>query len=111
MITVFARISQVLASFQKEGFTTKIKGKHLRRFVVGLTMNSNPNIFTLVNQTNRFGKLFDNITVGGWLDTETNIRYIDIGTTTNDIDQAKKLGKQYGQIAIWDNLEKKEIRL
>ena len=52
-----------------------------------------------------------NVNIGGWVDSETDIMYTDISTSTNDLTFAEQLGKFYNQIAIWDNVNMQEIRL
>ena len=49
--------------------------------------------------------------LGTWLDTETNKIYLDIVATLPNKTHAINLGKRHNQIAIFDLLNKKEIRL
>lgn len=44
---------------------------------------------------------------GVWLNNGTY--YVDINTTTDNLQQALELAKQYNQLAVWDRLECKEI--
>lgn len=56
-------------------------------------------------------------TVGTWVDTESSTIpeyrtvYVDPGNATDDLDEALRLGKERGELAIWDTLECVEIRL
>lgn len=50
-----------------------------------------------------------NHVLGGWFDTETGSIYLDISTVTNNLNAAKKLGKEFNQKAIFDLLEMKDI--
>ncbi len=49
--------------------------------------------------------------VGSWLDSETNIYYIDAITIVDDIDYALHLAKARNEIAIYNLSTKEEIRL
>ena len=44
----------------------------------------------------------DNEFVGVWLDTGTNKYYLDVSENVKDLDEAKRLGEERDQIAIWD---------
>lgn len=48
---------------------------------------------------------------GGWLDTETGLYYYDAVAIVMDRDEAERLGRANGQIAIFDLENLKEIRL
>jgi hypothetical protein len=58
------------------------------------------------------GILTDNRhSLGAWLDPETNLVYLDVVVTLPSKEDAIRLGKQYSQLAIFDLLNEKEIRL
>lgn len=103
------KIEEALLTSDLDWFTKSIKGE-LKRYVVWLTNN----IFywnwriadTLVKQVESFDCL-DNITIWGWLNKIDNITYIDIWTTTDDLEVALALAKLFNQKAIFD-LEKLE---
>jgi hypothetical protein len=44
------------------------------------------------------------------MDSETGTKYLDIGTAIDNLDEAIMTAIQYGQLAIWDSVEYKEIR-
>ena len=44
----------------------------------------------------------DNEFVGVWLDSDTNKYYLDVSENVADLDEAKRLGVERDQIAIWD---------
>jgi hypothetical protein len=90
-------------------FSKPIKWK-LNRYIVGLTDNINPTIEQLEHQLASFSQL-DNIHIWGWLDTKTNINYIDIWTSLNNLDEAKYIWKLFNQKAIFDIETFNEIRL
>lgn len=49
--------------------------------------------------------------LGGWRDDKTGLVHIDISVNIPDLESAIALGKAMGQIAIYDVLNKEEIRL
>lgn len=49
--------------------------------------------------------------LGTWIDTENNKVYLDISRTISDFDDAIQCAKANSQLAIFDLLELKEIRL
>jgi len=48
---------------------------------------------------------------GSWLDTETELIYVDISANFEDKDLALSLAREFGEIAIWDVRNNCEIRL
>lgn len=48
--------------------------------------------------------------IGAWLDNDTNLWHIDIATNVTDIDRAIAFAKLHNQVAIWDVLNRSEIR-
>ena len=48
-------------------------------------------------------------TVGGWVDLGT--LYLDPGTRVDELGEAVKLGKQRGELAIWDSVDCEVITL
>ena len=49
--------------------------------------------------------------LGGWLDTETGITYLDVVTITHDRQEAFNIAKEHGEIAIFDLDTHEEIRV
>lgn len=109
------KIIEALHNAELTGFTIPLQGE-LKRFVVANTHNiprENEGIsYTLLNnQANTLSLAYTNINVGWWLDDETKLLYIDISTSFDNIKDAIEFAKETKQIAIWDNLELKEIRV
>lgn len=97
----------------KQSFTYDITGVN-RRYVVGvktLFMGKNPSIQynliydDLLNLDNNFDSL------GGWLDSETGIYYVDYSLQFDNVFDALSVARENNEIAIWDSLEDKEIKL
>ena len=93
----------------KEWFSLPIKG-NMNRYIVAMTHNTNVSARRLKQQIKEYN-ILDNVNLWGWTDKETNVQYIDISTSCKSLDFAKKLGKLYKQIAIWDIETMSEIRL
>lgn len=49
--------------------------------------------------------------IGGWRDTATGLYYFDATLIVSDLTEAVRLGRENGQIAIYDIANNKEIRL
>lgn len=103
-------------NFNSDGFTEPLKGT-LGRYIVALTDNVNPGYTLLLTQANAFSQL-DNINVGGWVDNsnlqdwnDVWIKYIDISTSFNDLDEAIIFWKAFNQKAIFDIETFEEIRI
>lgn len=114
MITI-EKLSEILSSNNLNGFSVAVKWE-LKRYVVANTHNDFieldlVNKTKLVKQANENFYVFDNVTIGGWIDSKTGILYIDAGMSTDDLDYAINVGNYNKQIAIWDNVEWKEIIL
>lgn len=106
------KILKALQNSNPNGFTTPLTGT-LARYVVAYTHNE-PDISVeeLTQQATTWNVLnFENINIWGWQDTETWKRYIDISTSFDNLEQAKYFAGVWSQIAIWDNVEQKEIRI
>lgn len=56
-------------------------------------------------------KDYHNAIVGGWVDKETNILYLDIVSVCEIESEAIALAKQLGELAIYNLGSKEEIRL
>lgn len=50
-------------------------------------------------------------TIGSWRDRATGRLWIDYGTRHADLDTALAIAHERGEIAIWDTVENKEIRV
>jgi len=104
-------IETALKNANSDGFTTALKGT-TKRFVIAFTNNdSNPSIDKLNWQATALSYDNSNINIGGRIDSKTNKKYIDISTSVNDLNHALNIAKFNKQIAIWDNVEFKEIRI
>lgn len=96
----------------KENFTHSIN-KSLR-YIVGYT-----NLFTGKNPSLQYVNIYDDIlklntkfdAIGGWTDPNTNIYYVDYSKTFEDVFEALNVARQNNQIAIYDTLENKTIKL
>ena len=97
----------------KQDFTYSITGVN-KRYVIGvktLFMGKNPSLqYNLIyddiyNLDNRFDS------VGGWLDTETGIYYVDYSVQMDDLFDAMQLARENNELAIYDTVENTEIKL
>lgn len=103
-------LKSIIETWSVDWFTTSIKWK-TGRYIIGLTHNDkNIKYKTLINQINNFS-LLENINVWGWTDIQTNIKYIDISSSSDNIVEAKIIWKLFKQIAIFDLVNMEEIRL
>lgn len=93
----------------KGGFTHFLSEKE-RRYIIGFTHNEGEEQVINSALSLPLAK-YQDLTFGGWTDEKTGIQYLDFGIASDDLDFSLKLGKTFGQLAIWDNLEMKEIRL
>lgn len=116
MQTLSQKIRAIVArnEVNAEGWTEAIDGKKAFRYVVATTNNGAKPAFRLlasqVQETKKAFPLF-NTTVGGWTDSATGKRYVDVGIGTNTKENALAIAREYSQIAIWDLQESKEIRV
>ena len=82
------------------------------RYIVASTHNkANVSIDILNQQAIELAVTFKNVNVGGWTDTATGEKYIDISTSFNNLEKAIKFARTTKQIAIWDLIAEKEIRI
>ncbi|MCB0447681.1 MAG: hypothetical protein KDD03_09245 [Gelidibacter sp.] len=90
-----------------------------QRYIIGvktLHMSKNPSVF-YNNIYNDIPEVIEQIktdiktTLGGWHDKETELYYVDIGVTSNDLEEALTIGKKYNQIAIYDSIDNKVINV
>lgn len=95
-------------SYSKEGFTAYLEKQG--RYIVGLTHLKNPKEELLQAIVDSMPNV-DNVTVGGWTDVETETTYIDVGLAFDNLETALNIGKSFAQLAIWDNVDFKEIRI
>lgn len=108
----------VLNTQSLAGFTLPIKWT-LARYVVAFTDNVQINsdidyiASELYIQYSNHAMVwrFSNINIGGRVDFKTQKYYIDFSTSTDSLDVAYALWKARGQKAIWDNVNKQEIRI
>jgi hypothetical protein len=77
----------------------------------GLTEQSFSDVDSLVNHVTHIARYWAHLgydTVGTWVDEGT--LYLDPGNVTDDLDEARLLCAQRGEIAIWDTVEQCEVR-
>jgi len=109
------KINKAIQEGSKEGFTTTLYG-NLKRYVVAYTHNKPwisywMLVSILNNQAVALKITCKNVNVGGWTDIKTGEKNIDISTSFDNLEEAIAFWKKYNQIAIWDNVEFKEIRI
>lgn len=97
----------------KEDFSHSINDNS-KRYIVGsknLFMGKNPSLqYNLIYEDIlELDKSFD--VVGGWTDRKTNVYYVDYSKTFEDVFEALNVARQNNQIAIYDTLENKTIKL
>jgi hypothetical protein len=95
------------AGFAKEGFAVSVNPERTRKI-------SGPvDSITLVTYvSDNWDLLSENGKVfGGWLDRETGITYLDVVTLFDNREDAERLGREHGEIAIFDLETGTEIRL
>ena len=101
-------------SNQKQNFTYNLSNSK-NRYIVSfknLYTGKNPSLdFNLITKVDKFinSKMYDSL--GGWLNKETNLYYLDANLHFSDISIALKVAKNNNQIAIFDNLKKETIYL
>ena len=49
--------------------------------------------------------------LGAWKDETTNVYYLDVVCVVDNLDEAKRLGHEWGQLAVFDLGKMEEIRL
>ena len=104
------KLKGILANADLSWFTYPVLGDSLRRYVVAFTDNQVWSVELLVAQAVLDAWRFWQVTIGWRISPEERI-VIDIGTSTDDLAQAIRLGKAYDQKAIREREEKQEIRL
>ncbi len=95
------KISSILATVDHSGFTELLQGDRLKRYVVAFTNNTDYAVDQLVCQARFFWAVFDNLTIG-WRTTPQGQIMIDIGTSTDDLQEALELKMLFNQQAIYD---------
>jgi len=103
------KIIQILSEEDLTWFTRLLKWKKVHRYVVAFTNNINVSFEELDQQYQKFSKR-KNITIWGRKNQNNDVM-IDIGTSTNSLKLALKIGSKYKQFAIRDQVEKEEIIL
>lgn len=104
------RIEQILETADLLGFTTLLSWWPLKRYVVAFTHNANVSSDVLAVQYWFHSQFYDIITLWWRLNSQTDIAYIDIGTSTDSLEEAQRLQKQYNQMCIRDRQENCEVR-
>jgi len=98
----------------RQNFTYNLSNSK-NRYIVSyknLYTGKNPSLdFNLITKVDKFinSKMYDSL--GGWLNKETNVYYLDANLHFSDISIALKVAKNNNQIAIFDNLKKETIYL
>jgi hypothetical protein len=102
-------IGRILRRVNLNWFTVSISGKPLRRYVVAFTNNTKRNLILLWAQIVDAQTSYDNVTLGWRIDHQMQL-FVDVGTSTDSLDEARKLQKQHNQQAIRDTRKQEEIR-
>ena len=101
-----------LTENEKNGFTKSIQWNS-KRYIVALTNNINiktNDLYELLEmQIELYSNRYYQINIWWW--TNWNDLYIDVSTSFASLEEAKYIWNKYNQIAIWDNLDLKEIIL
>lgn len=102
-------LSKIVSNWDTNGFTHFFNKKG--RYVVGFTHNTTAcDIDSLYAQYLAINNAV-NLTVGGWTDTKTMVAYVDLGLAIDSLDEAIIIARQFAQIAIWDSVDMKEVRI
>jgi hypothetical protein len=100
----------------QDGFTVyidsfkihELKPDQTIRYAIALTNNDNKHkVKMILKGLNKEFKGF----IGGWMDKDTNIYYIDLVTIEKNLSKSIILAKKYNQKAIYDLWKEKEIRI
>ena len=102
-------LEAILSQVDLTWFTHCVKGT-LKRYVVGLTNNTERSVDVLMGQIMYYGSMNENLTIGWRLDDRTNQVYIDVGVCTDDLSEAILLCYEFHQKCLWDVQNKCEIR-
>jgi len=100
-----------LSKIFKEGFTVEVKNDNIQQYnnankpyVLSyktiITIDKN-RLATTYNRLILY-KSFNNCIIGGWLDSDTNIYYIELNKAYKNKSYALKMAKKYNQKAIYD---------
>lgn len=107
-------LNALTAKEKQWGFTKVLKGK-LNRYVIGLTNNvieswevSEAMQKRIAIQAQIIASSFNNVTIWGWTSKAWDF-YLDIGTSSDNLEEALKLWREKKQIAIFDLKTMKEI--
>jgi len=96
----------------KQDFTINLT-ENAKRYIVGVK-----NLFSGSNPSTQYDNIYKDImnpdkdfdSVGGWLDKDSMIYFVDYSMQLNNLSDALELAKQHNELAIWDSIENKEIR-
>lgn len=100
-------LGNILADVDLLWFTYYLKGEP-KRYVVAVTSNKERSLELLASQANYYDQFFDTLTLG-WRTTPDWAVMIDIGTATDDLNEALELWRKYLQYAVHDSLKGKDI--
>ena len=97
----------------KQDFTVNLTNQS-KRYIVGVK-----NLFTGSNPSTQYETIYKDImnpeakfdSVGGWLDKDSMIYFVDYSMQLDNLSDALQLAKENNELAIWDSLDNKEIRL
>ncbi len=101
----------------KGGATVNLSDRPLGRFVIGGLGTVADTVAAMTDHAADMSEKMarmasgDVQTVGSWLDTTDGTVYLDYGSTTDDMAQALDIARKRGEIAIWDSVANREIRL
>jgi len=113
---LFKRVLLKYAKQHPQGFTIfidtfkihELKPDQTIRYAIALTNNDNKHkVKMLLKGLNKEFKGF----IGGWMDKDTNIYYIDLVTVERSLNKALSIAHEYKQKAIYDLWKEKEIKV
>ena len=117
--TLKARLKDFVLK-NSEGFTIGFnleKPTHKKGFYVGVTDNSNTNLNQAIDKLFKIcekdfkGVNKNSFFIGGWIDKNTNIFYLDLSVYIENKKNALLMAKLFKQKAIWDIKKQDSIYL
>lgn len=102
-------LEEILSKVDLSGFTHLFRGNP-KRYVVGLTNNTEWCVPSLALQVFFYSTQFEAVWVG-WRQSPNWDVFIDVVTNTDDFNEAHYIGTYYSQQCIWDNKKQEEIRI
>lgn len=103
------KIVRILETADLSGFTELLQWDSIKRYVVALTDNLYRTPALLAAQAEFYGKFFNNLTIWWRFDPERKAVLVDIGTSTDCLEEARRLKRLYNQRSFRDTVEKRNI--